>query len=452
LFTTSNIFQPLFSIVIATYGRDKHIIPTLKSVAHQDLRDFEVIVVSDGAHSGELNDIVTHFGSNFSLHSLPIRTRSQSGPNNFGWSISRGKYIAYLGHDDIWSPNHLSLLAEAYTSSAGSDFAVSGCIYFGPSGTGDDLTWVTGLFGNKDLEAAQKNFFPPSSLSHRRNLPDNIPRWSDPELTRRPVDTEFIVGAFERNCSFVSTGEISVFKFASALRYLSYLQPDDYEQLRVLEMMNDSPKFEQFVRDRVQASIQNGGYMEVGHAPIDLFTPGQKVNENDIVRGIKVPKAIELTGKEMVDVGDDFRGLDWYAPEEVAGKRVRWSGPNSRPRMLLPFFYKGLVAFDIRIISFESPLVQKSLRIFLNGTEVKFRLMRSGTAFRISFKSTLKESGVSFVEFQMTELEELIDGKSRRGKRGLFPLQKGSRSDLVFRKRGLCLEEMCLRPLESSGL
>lgn len=411
-----------------------------------------MIVVSDGAHSGELNDIVSHFGSNFSLHSLPKRTRSQSGPNNLGWGISRGKYVAYLGHDDIWSPNHLSLLAEAYTSNAGSDFAVSGCIYFGPSGTGDDLTWVTGLFGKNDLEAARKNFFPPSSLSHRRDLPDNIPRWSDPELTRRPVDTEFIVGAFERDCSFVSTGEISVFKFASALRYLSYLQPDDYEQLRVLKMMNDSPKFERFVRARVQASIQNGGYMGVGHAPLDLFTPGQKVNENDIVRGIKVPKAIELTGKEMVDVGDDFRGLDWFGPEEVAGKRVRWSGPNSRPRMLLPFFYKGLVAFELRIFSFGSPLVRKSLRIFINGTEVKFRLMKNGSVFKISFISILKESGVSFVEFQMSEPEQLFGRRSRGGKRGLFPFQKGSQSDLDSRKRGLCLEEMCLRPLESSGL
>jgi hypothetical protein len=57
--------NPIFSVVIATSGRENQIIPTLESVVNQSFRDFEVIVVSDGPYSSTLKNIVNRFGSSF---------------------------------------------------------------------------------------------------------------------------------------------------------------------------------------------------------------------------------------------------------------------------------------------------------------------------------------------------------------------------------------------------
>ena len=405
MLASSKLLNPVFSVVVATFDRDDKIIPTLESIANQSFRDFEVIVVSDGPCSSTLENTVSRFGSSFSLYSLPSRTRSQSGPNNFGWEVARGEYIAYLGHDDVWSTEHLSYLADAYKSNEGSDFAVSGCIYFGPAGTEDEFTWITGLFENSDLEAAKKYFFPPSSFSHKRSIFNKIPIWSEPLSTSRPVDTEFLIGAFERGCSFVSTGKISVFKFASALRYLSYLSPDDYEQRQIMELMRDASLFENFLEERFEASVRNGGFMAPSHAPIDMFTPGQKVLENEIMRGIRLPEVSQLTGFQKIDIGNDYRGFDWYPPERVGGESFRWTGPNHHPRMLLPFCCDGLVSFVFRVVAFVSSDIQKSLRIILNGSEENFQLVRKDSYFIISFVSHLKKDAVSLVEFQMSHTE-----------------------------------------------
>lgn len=437
--------NPVFSVVVATYGRDSKIIPTLLSVANQSFRDFEVLVVSDGPFSKTLKDIVSSFGKSFYLYSIPTRTRSQSGPNNFGLEVARGKYIAYLGHDDVWSTEHLSCLADAYKSYGYSDFAVSGCIYFGPAGTEDQFTWITGIFENSDLEAAGKYFFPPSSFSHKRSLFNEILQWPEPLSTRRPVDQEFLIGAFERGCSFVSTKKISVFKFASAQRYLSYLCPDDYEQHQILKLMRKKSRFKNYLEKRVKASVRNGLFMAPSHAPIDMFTPGQRVHENEIVRGIRLPQVLNLVDFQKIDVGDDYRGYDWYPLETVDEKGFRWTGPNHHPRMLLAFCCEGLVSFIIRVKAFASRDIEKSLKIVLNGNEEKFKIVKTDTQFIISFTANLKLNAVSVLEFQMSHAERPAFSRRRSILYLLFPRLK-SQVSLDPRKLGLCLEGVELQP------
>ncbi len=45
---------------------------------------------------------------------LPKNTGHQSGPNNEGLERARGAVVAYLGHDDLWLPNHLEVLMGAF--------------------------------------------------------------------------------------------------------------------------------------------------------------------------------------------------------------------------------------------------------------------------------------------------------------------------------------------------
>jgi len=162
--------RPYFSVVLSTYGRGEHIRPTIESVLGQTHSDFELIVVGDGC-ADETEAIVESFANDKIIwRNLPANTGSQSLPNNEGIRCARGGWICYLGHDDIWSPDHLSCLAQVIWARDDSDFIVSGCIYYGPKDSG--FYFITGLFEAPD--AAFHHFFPPTSLAHRRDVTERI--------------------------------------------------------------------------------------------------------------------------------------------------------------------------------------------------------------------------------------------------------------------------------------
>ncbi|NJM35965.1 MAG: hypothetical protein HC850_16185, partial [Rhodomicrobium sp.] len=66
----------------------------------------------------------------------------------------------YIGHDDIWDWQHLAMLHALLESRANTDFAVSGCISYGPPES--NFYRVTGFFENPGDEFI--HFVPPSAI------------------------------------------------------------------------------------------------------------------------------------------------------------------------------------------------------------------------------------------------------------------------------------------------
>ena len=194
--------MPLYSVVLATYNRGRHIIPTIASVLRQTLADYELLVIGDGC-TDDTEATVRSFGDERVIwRNLPQRSGSQSAPNNAGGALARGRYIAYLGHDDLWAPDHLESLGRCLAAHPEASFAVGGCIFYGPPGSGRH--YVHGLF--EDEQAPWRHFFPPSSVAHRREVPDLIGPWRQPEDVKEPIDLEFMRRAFDAGLRFVSSG------------------------------------------------------------------------------------------------------------------------------------------------------------------------------------------------------------------------------------------------------
>ena len=96
---------PLVSVVIPFYKNLKFLNEAIESVQNQTLKDFEIIIISDGA----LEEIPEKIIINENIRIIKTINQGASKARNLGIKNSNGKYIAFLDSDDIWSPIKLEL-------------------------------------------------------------------------------------------------------------------------------------------------------------------------------------------------------------------------------------------------------------------------------------------------------------------------------------------------------
>ena len=109
--------SPAVSVIVATYNSAATLRSTLGSLVLQDFRDFEAWIIGD-ACTDDSEDVVRSFGdARLNWRNLARNSGSQSVPNNEGLRLARGRFVAYLGHDDLWLPWHLSGLSAAAAQS-----------------------------------------------------------------------------------------------------------------------------------------------------------------------------------------------------------------------------------------------------------------------------------------------------------------------------------------------
>ena len=319
---------PFFSIVLSTYGRGRHIRPTIMSLLGQSFADFELIVVGDGC-ADETEATVRSFPQErIAWRNLPHNRGSQSFPNNEGIGASRGKWIAYLGHDDVWAPDHLEALAATIANDPTLDFVASGCVYHGPPGS--EMYWVTGLFDESG--AASEQFLPPTALAHRRDVTARIGEWRDPRVVQAPVDTEFVLRAVDAGLRFGSTARITAHKFAAGHRYLSYLRARSDEQEEMLRRLRAGLDSEALVETARRAGL----CLSIQHPDCSRYPAGYLFERGRQSKGLSRSVLQPLRNRVVIEQTDEPRALDWHAVE-LSEKKFRWSGPNPQPRILIPY-------------------------------------------------------------------------------------------------------------------
>jgi glycosyltransferase involved in cell wall biosynthesis len=100
--------QPLFSVIIPTYGRAHFLADAVDSVLAQSVEDFECLVIDDA--SPEPVSLATA-----DPRVRVVRREVNGGPSaarNTGLAQARGTYVAFLDDDDLYLPNRLALAIE----------------------------------------------------------------------------------------------------------------------------------------------------------------------------------------------------------------------------------------------------------------------------------------------------------------------------------------------------
>ena len=178
------------TVVIATWNWSEVLPYSIASVLEQTFTDLELLVVGDGCTDNS-GDVVARFADpRVAWVNLPVATGHQSGPNNEAIRRSRSDLVAYLGHDDLWLPEHLAGLVAAVGDRPGVAYASTLVVEGAPgpyahprsSCSYQDGTWLR-TYPQQPWTYAAGAWVPPTSLLHSRELVRSAGRWRPPSET-----------------------------------------------------------------------------------------------------------------------------------------------------------------------------------------------------------------------------------------------------------------------------
>jgi glycosyltransferase involved in cell wall biosynthesis len=162
---------PRVTVITATYNWAPVLPYAIGSILDQTFTDFELLVIGDGC-TDESEDVVGAIADpRVHWHNLPANTGHQAGPNNEGLARATGELIAYLGHDDVWLPNHLRLLVRA--CDAGARLAHATMLRVLPNHP--PYPWPF-----DGWEYTPGVWIPPTSVMHTRELIETVGDWRTP--------------------------------------------------------------------------------------------------------------------------------------------------------------------------------------------------------------------------------------------------------------------------------
>lgn len=98
--------MPKVSAIIPAYNCEKFIGLTIDSVLSQTYSDLELIVVDDGSTDNTASVINSINDKRIRYHYQPNSGLPAKG-RNAGAKFSKGEYLAFLDHDDIWMPEKI---------------------------------------------------------------------------------------------------------------------------------------------------------------------------------------------------------------------------------------------------------------------------------------------------------------------------------------------------------
>jgi glycosyltransferase involved in cell wall biosynthesis len=233
---TASVRAPLVSVVIPTYNRPRVLRCALRSTLWQTLEDFEVLVVGDGC-TDDSGEVVASFGDpRLRWHNLPVNSGCQGVPNQRGLELARGRYVAYLLHDDVWHPRHLEYLVRGLER-RDADLAYSLACVIGPPGSGYRV-----FHGLRSLARVDWSLHP-SSTMHTRELAVRAGGWRHRRESGLYPDTDFTLRARARARRIVAVRRVSAFVFPAAPRPDSYTADPCHEQEACLSGIEQDRRF-----------------------------------------------------------------------------------------------------------------------------------------------------------------------------------------------------------------
>lgn len=236
---------PQVSVVVATWDRSNVLRLAIESVLRQGFGDWELLVIGD-ACSDDSAEVVAAFGDpRIAFTNLARNFGEQSGPNNVGCGMARGRFVAYLNHDDLWFPDHLETAVDCLERS-GADLA------FAPAASARRLgaeELARGSVGRFVLHGASATgryepylFVPASAWVLRRELVAAVGPWRPALECHTESSQDWLFRAFRLGRSLRCTGKLGVLTLPTGERQGVYANREEHENRYYAERLRDDPR------------------------------------------------------------------------------------------------------------------------------------------------------------------------------------------------------------------
>jgi len=240
--------QPAISIVTATYNRSRALACAIESARRQSFTDWEMIVIGD-ACTDDTAEVVARFEDpRIRFLNLDRNWGEQAGPNNVGIAEARAPLIAFLNHDDLWLPNHLTSCREALEAvqadlvlGTAANVAANSpkplqveSIHINLEGLGVDHKWTP-----TELDSG---VVPASCWLVRKEVFLRLGGWRLARDCSIEPSQDFLFRAWRARCRLYTLNLLTLVILASGTRAGSYLRNEAPEQEWVLKQL-DSPSF-----------------------------------------------------------------------------------------------------------------------------------------------------------------------------------------------------------------
>jgi glycosyltransferase involved in cell wall biosynthesis len=113
-------YNPLISVVIPTYNRERFIVEAVQSVFDQTYTNWEAIIVDDGSKDAT-REVLSEFMSDPRVHYYYQENQGQSVARNHAIKKAKGDFICFLDSDNKWLPEKLSVSVRAALSNPDAD-------------------------------------------------------------------------------------------------------------------------------------------------------------------------------------------------------------------------------------------------------------------------------------------------------------------------------------------
>jgi len=193
--TTDAQKTPLFTILLPTHNRADVLPFAIRSVLWQTVQNFELLIVGDGCTDATADVVAAFKDHRFRWFDLPKGPHFGYGNRNVALRQAKGTYVAFMGHDDLWLPDHLQLLADCLKDDR-IEIAYSRPLWVAPNGTITPSTY--NLNHQATLEAflaRQPHSIPAGCVVHRQSCfskygywDESLPFAGDRDLWARIID------------------------------------------------------------------------------------------------------------------------------------------------------------------------------------------------------------------------------------------------------------------------
>ena len=98
----------LVSVLMSSYNHEKYLSQAIESVLNQTFNDLELIIVDDASTDNSKKIIERYQANDRRLHAF-FHDKNQGIPRtaNDGLREAKGKFISFIGSDDVWLPHKL---------------------------------------------------------------------------------------------------------------------------------------------------------------------------------------------------------------------------------------------------------------------------------------------------------------------------------------------------------